>query len=175
MEFWNGLELPMRLHIWIISHLNYAFELHFWTTHLNYTLKLHFWLTHLTFDSNEVFRYEDHAHANAENSWGFDAISSLYAEDSREPSGKFVFKFQNKPRKGKKNRLSSLRLHITHMTAYLNNFTFEQRILTALFEPHIWTTHWNCTFDWRIWPSYLNYTFRLHIWIAHLFTTVPAV
>ena len=40
---------PMRLHIWIISHLNYAFELHFWTTHLNYTLELHFWLTHLTY------------------------------------------------------------------------------------------------------------------------------
>ena len=40
---------PMRLHIEIISHLNYAFELHFWTTHLNYTLELHFWLTHLTY------------------------------------------------------------------------------------------------------------------------------
>ena len=93
-----------------------------------------------------MFRYEDHARANAENSWGFDAISSLYAEDSREPSGKFVFKFQNKPRKGKKNRLSSLRLHITHMTAYLNNFTFELRIRTAL----------------------LNYTFELHIGTALL-------
>ena len=100
----------------------------------------------MTFDSNEVFRYEDQAHANAENSWGFDTISSLYAEDSREPSGKFVLEFQNKPRKGKKNRLSSLRLHITHMTAYLNNFTFELRIRTAL----------------------LNYTFELHIGTALL-------
>ena len=75
--------------------------------------------------------------------------SSLYAEDSREPSGKFVFKFQNKPRKGKKNRLSSLRLHITHETAYLNNFTFELRIRTAL----------------------LNYTFELHIGTALLIDT----
>ena len=44
----------------------------------------------LTFDENGVFRWGDHVHANAGNSWGFDTISSLYAEDSRQPGAREV-------------------------------------------------------------------------------------
>ena len=66
----------------------------------------------LTFDKNGVFRSDDHIHPTEENARGFDTISCLYDEDCGQPGGEFVFKFQNKSRKDKKNRLSSLRLQI---------------------------------------------------------------
>ena len=80
----------------------------------------------LTFDENGVFRFEDHRHANLGNSMGFDTISCLYEEDSRQPDSKFVFKFQNKQRK--ENRFSSLRLQIPPQTVTYETWNWSIRI-----------------------------------------------
>ena len=92
----------------------------------------------LTFNSDGVYRFDDHKHANAENSYGFDTIGPLYAEeDSRQHSGKFVFKFQNKPRKGKKNRLSSIRHQIPQTVKY-ETWNWSIRISLGIYDTPKW-------------------------------------